>query len=187
MKPKDSDINESEIRFLSRISLTKILFDKLIEKHQTTDIYSDDVVRPFGLVHKHGHFHKQTKEKLAKFLSTYPLVQHPESSIDINDNPVERLERKINDFELFLRDYVVEEQQLDKANRSIENRDINLADNLLLDLDTSLPNNLLFDQENEHEEQLEDEDTQNSVIYVELSFNNWERVKQWINAFGLQQ
>ncbi|CAG8436651.1 2447_t:CDS:2 [Scutellospora calospora] len=83
-------------------------------------LYGDDVVRPFGLVHKHGHFHKQTKEKLAKFLSTYPLVQHPESSIDINDNPVERLERKINDFELFLRDYVVEAQQLDKANRSIE-------------------------------------------------------------------
>ncbi|CAG8780974.1 18264_t:CDS:1, partial [Gigaspora rosea] len=78
----------------------------------------DDAIRPFGLIQKRGYFYEQTQKRLTKFLSTLPLVQLLDSSKNIDDDDesrVDQLEKQINDLELFLRDYVVDAQQLDKA------------------------------------------------------------------------
>ncbi|CAG8760392.1 37348_t:CDS:2 [Gigaspora margarita] len=85
-------------------------------------LFGDDAIQPFGFIQKHGYFHKQTKENLTKFLSALPLVQFSDSSNNIDyENHAKKLEKKINDLELFLRDYVVEVQQLDKAYKNLEN------------------------------------------------------------------
>ncbi|RIB29262.1 hypothetical protein C2G38_1198838 [Gigaspora rosea] len=90
-------------------------------------LFGDDAIRPFGLIQKRGYFYERTQKKLTKFLSTFPLIQLSDSSnniddvFDDNESRVNHLERKINDLELFLRDYVVEVQQLDKAYKNTEN------------------------------------------------------------------
>ncbi|CAG8444709.1 8835_t:CDS:2 [Cetraspora pellucida] len=84
-------------------------------------LFGDDAIQPFGLVQKYGYFYKKTQKKLTKFLSTFPLIQIPDPSNNIDENRVELLERKINNLELFLRDYVVEVQQLDKIYNNIKN------------------------------------------------------------------
>ncbi|CAG8718972.1 22160_t:CDS:2 [Gigaspora rosea] len=90
-------------------------------------LFGDDAIRPFGLIQKRGYFYERTQKKLTKFLSTFPLIQLSDSSNNIDDvfdddeSRVNHLERKINDLELFLRDYVVEVQQLDKAYKNTEN------------------------------------------------------------------
>ncbi|CAG8724890.1 7231_t:CDS:2, partial [Racocetra fulgida] len=82
----------------------------------------DDAIQPFGLMQKNGYFYKEYQKKLNEVLSTFPLVQLSESSNNIDDeSQVEQLEKKINELELFLRDYVVEAQQLDKVYNNIEN------------------------------------------------------------------
>ncbi|RIB25009.1 hypothetical protein C2G38_2139000 [Gigaspora rosea] len=81
-------------------------------------LFGDDAIRPFGLIQKRGYFYEQTQKRLTKFLSTLPLVQLLDSSKNIDDDDesrVDQLEKQINDLELFLRDYVVDAQQLDKA------------------------------------------------------------------------
>ncbi|CAG8463222.1 21123_t:CDS:2 [Gigaspora rosea] len=82
-------------------------------------LFGDDAIRPFGLIQKYGYFNQRTQKKLSKFLSTLPLVQILDSSKNIVDDDdesrVDQLEKQINDLELFLRDYVVDAQQLDKA------------------------------------------------------------------------
>src|SRR3989337_4236057 len=50
--------------------------------------------------------------------------------------------------------------------------------------DTNLQDNPLADQENE---KLSDENAQIPEIYVGLSFETWDQVKRWFDAFGLQQ
>ncbi|RIB22797.1 hypothetical protein C2G38_2173011 [Gigaspora rosea] len=85
-------------------------------------LFGDDAIQPFGLTQKHGCFYKKSQKKITKFLPTFPLVQLPSTSNNIDDeNRAEQLEKKINDLELFLRDYVVEVQQLDKIYKNIEN------------------------------------------------------------------
>lgn len=85
-------------------------------------LFGDDTIQPFGLVQKYGYFYKKTQKKLTKVLSTFPLVQIPDSSNNIDDkNRAEQLDKKIDNLELFLRDYVVEVQQLDKVYNNIEN------------------------------------------------------------------
>ncbi|CAG8662247.1 44193_t:CDS:2, partial [Gigaspora margarita] len=84
-------------------------------KPYLTSRKGDDTIQPFGLVQKYGYFYKKTQKKLTKVLSTFPLVQIPDSSNNIDDkNRAEQLDKKIDNLELFLRDYVVEVQQLDK-------------------------------------------------------------------------
>ncbi|RIB13441.1 hypothetical protein C2G38_2248857 [Gigaspora rosea] len=81
-------------------------------------LFGDDAIRPFGLIQKHGYFYERTQKKLSKFLSTLPLIQLLDSSKNIDDDDesrVDQLEKQINDLELFLRDYVVDAQQLDKT------------------------------------------------------------------------
>ncbi|CAG8775907.1 18427_t:CDS:2, partial [Gigaspora margarita] len=78
----------------------------------------DDAIQPFGLIQKRGYFYARTQKKLTKFLSTLPLVQLLDSSKNFDDDDesrIDQLEKQINDLELFLRDYVVDAQQLDKA------------------------------------------------------------------------
>ncbi|CAG8790929.1 13524_t:CDS:2, partial [Gigaspora margarita] len=78
----------------------------------------DDAIRPFGLIQKRAYFYERTQKKLTKFLSTLPLVKLLDSSKNIDNDDesrVDQLEKQINDLELFLRDYVVDAQQLDKA------------------------------------------------------------------------
>ncbi|CAG8838675.1 33509_t:CDS:1, partial [Racocetra persica] len=91
----------------------------------------DDAIQPFGLIQKYGYFYKKTQKKLIKFLSPFPLVQIPDPSNNIDDkNRVKQLEKKIDNLELFLRDYVVEVQQLDKLDyNNIENANDNNIDN----------------------------------------------------------
>ncbi|CAG8644126.1 1213_t:CDS:2 [Gigaspora margarita] len=83
----------------------------------------DNAIQPFGLIQKRGYFYERTQKKLIKFLSTFPLVQLSDLSNNIDDDEsrVNHLERKINQLELFLRDYVVDVQQLDKAYKNTEN------------------------------------------------------------------
>ncbi|RIB24993.1 hypothetical protein C2G38_2167035 [Gigaspora rosea] len=87
-------------------------------------LFGDDAIRPFGLLLNRSYFNKRTQKKLTKFMSTYPLVHLLDSSNNIDDEDdesrVDHLEQKINDLELFLRDYVVEAQQLDNANKYSE-------------------------------------------------------------------
>ncbi|CAG8709289.1 7257_t:CDS:1, partial [Dentiscutata heterogama] len=57
-----------------------------------------------------------------KLLPKLPLVQPPDSSIHVTDeNLAKKLGKKIEALELFLRDYVVEAQLLDKIYKNIEN------------------------------------------------------------------
>ncbi|RIB21951.1 hypothetical protein C2G38_2175166 [Gigaspora rosea] len=107
----------------------KLLFDKTFidvkiakKAFQLHENMGDDTIRPFGLVQKYGYFYKKTQKKLTKVLSTFPLIQIPNSSNNIDDkNRAEQLEKKIDNLELFLRDYVVEVQHLDKVYNNIEN------------------------------------------------------------------
>ncbi|KAF0550195.1 hypothetical protein F8M41_024941 [Gigaspora margarita] len=81
-------------------------------------LFGDDAIQPFGLIQKRGYFYARTQKKLTKFLSTIPLVQllDPSKNFDVDDESrIDQLEKQINDIELFLRDYVVDAQQLDKA------------------------------------------------------------------------
>ncbi|CAG8613124.1 10656_t:CDS:2, partial [Dentiscutata heterogama] len=82
-------------------------------------LFGDDSIQPFGLIQKFGHFNKLNQKKLTEHLSTIPLVQGSFNNID-GENRVVRLDKKINNLELFLRDYVVEVQQLDKIYKNIE-------------------------------------------------------------------
>ncbi|CAG8548104.1 19345_t:CDS:2 [Gigaspora margarita] len=97
--------------------------DYIIKPYITSKM-GDDAIQPFGLLHNRGHFYKRTQNKLTEFLSTYPLVHLLDSSNNIDDEDdksrVDHLEKKINDLELFLRDYVVEVQQLDNAYKNSE-------------------------------------------------------------------
>ncbi|CAG8845032.1 7380_t:CDS:2, partial [Racocetra persica] len=78
-------------------------------------LFGDDAIQPFGLIHKYGYFSKKSQNNLTNSLSTFPLVQLSDSSNIIDDeNRTKQLEKRISDLELFLRDYVVEAQQLDK-------------------------------------------------------------------------
>ncbi|CAG8760156.1 36901_t:CDS:2 [Gigaspora margarita] len=90
-------------------------------------LFGDDTIQPFGLVQKYGYFYKKTQKKLTKVLSTFPSVQIPDPSNNIDvKNRAEQLEKKIDNLELFLRDYVVEVQQLDKVYNNIENVNDNI-------------------------------------------------------------
>ncbi|CAG8650687.1 27787_t:CDS:2 [Gigaspora margarita] len=85
-------------------------------------LFGDDAIQPFGLTQKHGYFYEKSQKKITKLLPTFPLVQLPGTSNNIDDeNRAEQLEKKISDLELFLRDYVVEVQQLDEIYKNIEN------------------------------------------------------------------
>ncbi|CAG8554595.1 27543_t:CDS:2 [Gigaspora margarita] len=88
------------------------------------EVKCDDAIRPFGLLQNRGYFYERTQKKFTKFMSTYPLVHLLDSSNNIDDEDdesrVDDLEKKINDLELFLRDYVVEAQQLDNAYKNSE-------------------------------------------------------------------
>ncbi|CAG8727092.1 731_t:CDS:2 [Dentiscutata erythropus] len=85
-------------------------------------LFGDDVMQPFGVVQKHGHFHELNQKKLTEHLSTIPLAQVSSNNDDNydNENQVVQLEKEIGDLELFLRDYVVEAQQLDNVYKNIE-------------------------------------------------------------------
>ncbi|CAG8604520.1 3976_t:CDS:2 [Gigaspora rosea] len=83
-------------------------------------LFGDDTIQPFGIIQKHGHFDKLNQKQLTDHLSTIPLVQDSFNNVD-GENQVVLLEKKISDLELFLRDYVVEAQHLDKVYENIEN------------------------------------------------------------------
>ncbi|CAG8516718.1 20794_t:CDS:2 [Gigaspora margarita] len=83
-------------------------------------LFGDDTIQPFGLIQKHGYFDKLNQKQLTDNLSTIPLVQDSFNNAD-DENQVVLLEKKISDLELFLREYVVEAQQLDKFYENIEN------------------------------------------------------------------
>ncbi|CAG8638303.1 4036_t:CDS:10, partial [Cetraspora pellucida] len=90
-------------------------------KPYLTSRKGDDAIQPFGLIQRHGYFYEKTQKKFTKFLSTFPLVQLSDPPNNIDDkNRVEQLEKKIDELELFLRDYVVEVQHLDKVYKNIK-------------------------------------------------------------------
>ncbi|CAG8818785.1 8072_t:CDS:1, partial [Racocetra fulgida] len=63
----------------------------------------------------------KSQNNLTNSLSTFPLVQLSDSSNHIDDeNRTEKLEKRISVLELFLRDYVIEAQQLDKIHKNLE-------------------------------------------------------------------
>ncbi|CAG8636329.1 17362_t:CDS:2 [Dentiscutata erythropus] len=63
-------------------------------------LFGDDTIQPFGLIQK--------------------FVQSSFNDNVDGENRVVQLGKKINDLESFLRDYVVEVQQLDKIYKNIE-------------------------------------------------------------------
>ncbi|CAG8764649.1 4707_t:CDS:1, partial [Racocetra fulgida] len=78
-------------------------------------------IKPFGLVQRHLYkVNLMVQEKLLITLESMPFISHlTNDTNDSNDEiTIKQLEKKLNLLQLFLRDYVVNVQYLEKIQQS---------------------------------------------------------------------